>query len=67
MCMLLNQQVVGAIDQWHDQGHEKQDNSWQLSHLEVVGVEVHRGSVLTPLLLIVMQEALITEFRTDCT
>ena len=31
------------------------------------GVDVHRGSVLTPLLLIVMQEALITEFRTDCT
>ena len=31
------------------------------------GVYVHRGSVLTPLLLIVMQEALITEFRTDFT
>ena len=30
-------------------------------------VDVHRGSVLTPLLLIVMQEALITEFRTDFT
>ena len=29
------------------------------------GVDVHRGSVLAPLLLIVMQEALITEFRTD--
>ena len=31
------------------------------------GVDVHRGSVLTPLLLTVMQEALITKFRTDCT
>ena len=31
------------------------------------GVDIYRGSVLTPLLLIVMQEALITEFRTDCT
>ena len=31
------------------------------------GVDVHRGSVLTPLLLIVMQEAPIMEFRTDCT
>ena len=31
------------------------------------GVDVHRGSVLTPLLLIVMQEALISELRTDCT
>ena len=31
------------------------------------GVDIHRGSVLTTLLLIVMQEALITEFRTDCT
>ena len=31
------------------------------------GVDVHRGSVLTPLLLIVMQDALITEFRTDFT
>ena len=31
------------------------------------GVDVHRGSVLTPLLLVVMQEALITEFRTDFT
>ena len=30
-------------------------------------VDVHRGSVLTPLLLNVIQEALITEFRTDCT
>ena len=30
-------------------------------------VDVQRGSVLTPLLLIVMQEALIKEFRTDCT
>ena len=24
----LNQQVVGVIDEWHDQGHEKQDDSW---------------------------------------
>ena len=32
VCMLLNQQVVGGIDEWHDQGHEKQDISWQLSH-----------------------------------
>ena len=31
------------------------------------GVDVHRGSVLTTLLLIVMQKALIMEFRTDCT
>ena len=30
------------------------------------GIDVHRGSDLTPLLLIVMQEALITEFRIDC-
>ena len=30
-------------------------------------VDVHCGSVLTPLLLIVKQEALITEFKTDCT
>ena len=30
-------------------------------------VDVHGGSVLTPLLLIVMQEALITECRTDFT
>ena len=30
------------------------------------GDDVHRGSVLAPLLLIVKQEALITEFRTDC-
>ena len=30
-------------------------------------VDIHRGSVLTPLLLIVMQKALIKEFRTDCT
>ena len=34
---------------------------------KLFGVDVHRGSILTPLLLIVMQEALITEFRTDCT
>ena len=30
-------------------------------------VDVHRGSALTPLFLIVIYEALITEFRTDCT
>ena len=29
-------------------------------------VDVHQESVLIPLLLIVMQEALFTEFRTDC-
>ena len=34
---------------------------------KIFGVDVHGGSVLTPLLLIVMQEALITEFRTDFT
>ena len=31
MCMLLNQQVVGATDALHDQGHDKQGNSRQLS------------------------------------
>ena len=31
VCLLLNQRVAGATDAWHDQGHEKQDNSWQLS------------------------------------
>ena len=31
VCLLLNQQVADATDEWHDQGHEKQDNSWQLS------------------------------------
>ena len=30
------------------------------------GIDVHQGSVLIPLLLIVMKEALFTEFRTDC-
>ena len=34
---------------------------------KVFGVDVHRDSFLTPLLLIVMQEALITDFRIDCT
>ena len=34
---------------------------------KIFGLDVNRGAVLTPLLLIVMQEALITEFRTDCT
>ena len=29
--MLLNQRVAGATDALHDQGYEKQDNSWQLS------------------------------------
>ena len=31
VCLLLNQQVAGVTDAWHDQGHEKQDNSLQLS------------------------------------
>ena len=30
VCMLLNQRVVGVTDALHDQGHEKQSNSWQL-------------------------------------
>ena len=65
--MLLNQQVVVAIDEWHDQGHEKQDKVGNCRSEKFFGVDVHRGSVLTPLLLIVMQEALIREFRADCT
>ena len=31
-----------------------------------LGVVIHQGSVLVPLLLIVRQEAQFTEFRTDC-
>ena len=31
VCMLLNQRVAGATDAWHDQGHKKHGNSWQLS------------------------------------
>ena len=31
-----------------------------------LGVVVYQGSVLIPLLLVVRQEALFTEFRTDC-
>ena len=31
-----------------------------------LGVVIHQGSVLIPLLLIVWQEALFTEFRTGC-
>ena len=34
---------------------------------EFFGDDVHRGSAPAPLLLIVMQGALITELRTDCT
>ena len=63
----LNQQVVGVIDEWHDQGHEKQAIVGNCCSEKFFGVDVHCGSVLTPLLLIVKQEALITEFRTDCT
>ena len=61
MCMLLNQQVVGARDM-------KSRTIVVNCHSEkFFGVNIHRGSVLTQQLLIVMQEALITEFRTDCT
>ena len=31
-----------------------------------LGVVIHQGSVLIPLLLIVRQETLFMEFRTDC-
>ena len=44
--MLLNQQVVGGIAEWHDQGHEKQDNNNCRSET-FLGVDVHRSSVLT--------------------
>ena len=30
VCRLLNQRVAGATDALHDQGHDKQGNSWQL-------------------------------------
>ena len=53
-CLLLNQQVVGATDAWHDQGHEKQDKVGRCCSEKFFGFDVHPGSVLTPLLLIVM-------------
>ena len=28
VCMLLNQRAAGATDALHDQGYEKEDNSW---------------------------------------
>ena len=35
VCLLFNQRVAVATDACHDQGYEKQDNSWQLSQWEV--------------------------------
>ena len=63
----LNQQVVGVIDEWHDQDMNSRTIVGNCRSEKFFGVDVHRGSVLTPLLLIVKQEALIMEFRTDCT
>ena len=47
VCLLLNQRVAGATDAWHDQ-------VCNCSSEKFFGVDVHRGSVLTPLLLIVL-------------
>ena len=47
MCLLLNERVAGATDAWHDQVCNCRSEKF-------VGVDDHRGSVLTPLLLIVM-------------
>ena len=49
----------------HGQGNDKQGNNWQLWQRSF-GVDVHQGSVLIPLFLIVMLEALFTKPRTDC-
>ena len=67
MYMHLNQQVVGAIDEWHDQDMKSRTIVGNCRSEKFFGVDVHRGSLLTPLLSIAMQEALTTEFRTDCT
>ena len=48
--MLLNQ-VVGATDALHDQGHE---NLLAIVAVRSFGDDVHQGSVVIPLLLIVM-------------
>ena len=32
--MLLSQRVAGATDALHNQGHDKQGDSWQLSQRE---------------------------------
>ena len=47
VCLLLNERVAGATDAWHDQVCDCRSEKF-------FGVDVHRGSVLTPLLLIVM-------------
>ena len=67
--MLLNQKVVSGIDEWHGMIKDMKSRPivGNCRSEKFFSVDVHRGSVLTPLLLIVMQEALITEFRTDCT
>ena len=40
-------------DSLHDQGHEKEGNSWQIVAVRSFGVDVYQSSVLIPLLLIV--------------
>ena len=47
VCLLLNKRVVGATDALHDK-------VCNCCSEKFFGVDVHRGSVLTPLLLIVM-------------
>ena len=65
--MLLNQQEVGGMDDGMIKDMKSRTIVGNCRSEKFFGVDVHRGSVLTPLLLIVMQEALITEFRIDCT
>ena len=43
--MFLNEEAAGVTDALHDQIHEKQDKSWQLSNRKG---DVHQGSVLIP-------------------
>ena len=50
----------------HDNAHLKVRITNSYSNPINVSVEVHQGSVLSPLLFIIVMEALSLEFRTGC-
>ena len=62
----INESIIQIVKSMHDNAHLKVRITNSYSNPINVSVEVHQGSVLSPLLFIIVMEALSLEFRTGC-